>query len=290
MGYTYILIGDYDQLHNFVKILHGKTEELYNLHYHTQLKVEALKQEWFGDGANAFFEIMENHLLPALVKVIEALTATQDRIREVMRTINNADEETRVYFSTDALTADLFANRLFLETLSPAAQKAGVTSLVGAATSAAAGTTASDQSAAATENKKGSSHDGIKAHHKSGPEHTPEKPPEKHEGKIRSQSPRSGEMSGLEKMGSSLKSDLKPNALVGGAGNAPVAPLESGSAGSGGGASGGAGAPAGDAGGSDTPSPESGLAGGAGLGAGAAAAAAALGAAAKVLKDDQEKE
>ena len=60
MGATYILIADYDQLHSFLKLLHGKTEELFNLHYYTNLQVIALKQEWFGDGANAFFETMED--------------------------------------------------------------------------------------------------------------------------------------------------------------------------------------------------------------------------------------
>ena len=283
MGSTYILIADYDQLHSFVKLLHRKTEELFNLHFYTQRKVEALKQEWFGEGAEDFYAIMEEHLLPALVKVIEAMTATQDRIRQVMRTIDRADGETRIYFSTDALTSDVFASRLFLETLAPAAKQAGLVSASSAAGSPVSATAAAaDKNAPANQRK-------AKAQPESARAHSPQQPPAKPPGKARSV--RSGEMSGLSGLGESLKGRPASSALVGGAGGAgpqglPVAASD----GSGGGSPGGmprAGnaAPQGD-GSSSTPASESGLAGG----AAAAALAAALAAAAQIVRPEKPED
>ena len=296
MSEYYYIIVNYDDLLGMLKVMHDETEDIAHLHFSTLQKVNALKEEWFGDAATAFFNQMENHLLPQLRHVMQALIATQDRIKQVMGTYSEADRETMAYFLPEALAPGHFSTWLFNDPSGKPVNLPGAAGLMGAAGLAggalgaglSGGTTgtntpvtdASLQTDAAAMAEQAAAEAAP-------PAATGGSTPGGGGGTANSDTP--AKPPGFDQMGESLRRGPEHSAFVGGAGAGVEGLPDQGSAGSGGGGSGASSsAGSGGTGGPLTPGTDSGAAGAAGLGAGVAGAAA-LGGAAKVLKDQQKE-
>ena len=107
---------NYDQTASIAKHFKDEGEDIARLHSETRQRVRDLYKEWIGEGADKFFEEMEIQLLPALQRLSVALFHTQDVTNEIMKIIQNADEETAGYFK-DSTGGDDFGASKFGEAL-----------------------------------------------------------------------------------------------------------------------------------------------------------------------------
>ena len=104
---------NYDELVSIAKKFKDEGEDLTKLHSTTRQRVRDLHKEWIGEAAEKFFEEMETELLPAVQRLAHALFLSQDMTNEIMKIIQEADEETAGYFgSGDDFGASLFGGAL----------------------------------------------------------------------------------------------------------------------------------------------------------------------------------
>ena len=89
----------YDELRTLVKHFKNEGEDLFALYIQTREKLDGLKSEWVGEGANKFFEEMEQEVLPALKRASEACFSSQNVLMRVLTIINDADLETKKFFT-----------------------------------------------------------------------------------------------------------------------------------------------------------------------------------------------
>jgi WXG100 family type VII secretion target len=92
---------NYEEASSIAKEVHTDGDDLVQLHSHTRQRVQALRSEWVGVAADAFFEEMESELLPALQRVSGALFLGEEILNKIMKIIHEADEETAQYFKND---------------------------------------------------------------------------------------------------------------------------------------------------------------------------------------------
>ena len=91
---------NYDEMNGIIKSLQTEEEEIMNLLKTTKSKVESLhNNQWVGQGADNFFNEMEQTVLPALARLARALGVGADVASDIMNTIQQADEETQGYFN-----------------------------------------------------------------------------------------------------------------------------------------------------------------------------------------------
>jgi WXG100 family type VII secretion target len=102
----------YDQLVSIAKKFKDEGEDIAQLHSITRQRVRDLHKEWIGDAADKFFDEMETELLPAVQRLAQALFLTQDVTGDIMKIIQDADEETAGYFRNQ-LSGDDFGASLF---------------------------------------------------------------------------------------------------------------------------------------------------------------------------------
>ena len=107
---------NYDESVTIAKNFKDEGEDIARLHSKTRQRVQDLYKEWIGEGADKFFEEMETILLPALQRLSLALFHTQDITNQIMKIIQNADEETASYFK-DQVVGDDFGTRKFGDAL-----------------------------------------------------------------------------------------------------------------------------------------------------------------------------
>jgi len=103
---------NYDQLVSITKKFKDEGEDIAQLHSTTRQRVRDLHKEWIGDAADKFFDEMETELLPAVQRLSQALFLSQDMTNEIMKIIQDADEETVGYFKNQ-LSGDDFGAGLF---------------------------------------------------------------------------------------------------------------------------------------------------------------------------------
>lgn len=108
---------NYEEMTSIAKQFKDDGEDIARLHSETRQQVRDLHKEWIGEAAEKFFEEMEAELLPALKRLSLALFQTQDVSNEIMKVIQNADEETAGYFR-DQLSGDDFGAGRFGAALS----------------------------------------------------------------------------------------------------------------------------------------------------------------------------
>jgi WXG100 family type VII secretion target len=89
---------NYDELTLISKKFHNEGEDAAQIHSTTHQKISALRSEWVGEAADKFFEEMEGELLPGVKRLSLALVAAQDAVNNIMKTIYEADGETASYF------------------------------------------------------------------------------------------------------------------------------------------------------------------------------------------------
>jgi WXG100 family type VII secretion target len=92
---------NYEEASSIAKNIHNDGDDLVQLHSQTRQRVHALRSEWIGEAADAFFEEMESELLPAMQRVSGALFLGEEILNKIMKIIHEADEETAQYFKSD---------------------------------------------------------------------------------------------------------------------------------------------------------------------------------------------
>lgn len=92
---------NYDDMQNIIKSLRSEEEEINQLLKQTQSKVESLhNNQWVGQGADQFFNEMEQSVLPALGRLGQALGVGANVAQQIINIIHQADEETKSFFSS----------------------------------------------------------------------------------------------------------------------------------------------------------------------------------------------
>ena len=99
MGQKVLL--NYDELRTIVKKFRDEGEDVVQMHASMRARVQDLHKDWIGEGANKFFNEMENDLLPALTRLAGALFYAQDVLHKIVKTIQTFDEDTAGYFKAD---------------------------------------------------------------------------------------------------------------------------------------------------------------------------------------------
>jgi WXG100 family type VII secretion target len=90
---------NYDEMQTIIKSLQSEEEEIMQLMKQTQGKVESLhNNQWIGQGADKFFDEMEQTVLPAMNRLGHALGVGARVAQQILNTIHHADEETKSYF------------------------------------------------------------------------------------------------------------------------------------------------------------------------------------------------
>src|ERR1051325_9218732 len=91
---------NYEEMNNIIKGMKNEEEQIMNLLKTTKSKVESLhNNQWIGQGADNFFNEMENTVLPAMARLAHALAVGSDVAQNIVNTIRQADEETQSCFS-----------------------------------------------------------------------------------------------------------------------------------------------------------------------------------------------
>jgi WXG100 family type VII secretion target len=97
---------NYDLLEPIAKKLKDEGEEMLKLHSSTRQRVQDIRKEWIGEAAKKFIEEMESELLPALQRLAQALLHSQDVTNEIMKIIQDADDESASYFTNQLAGQD----------------------------------------------------------------------------------------------------------------------------------------------------------------------------------------
>ncbi len=92
---------NYDELRTAVKKFRNEGEDVVHMHSSLRSRVHDLHKDWVGEGADKFFNEMENDLLPALTRLSRALFYAQDVLHKIIQTIQAFDEDTVGYFKID---------------------------------------------------------------------------------------------------------------------------------------------------------------------------------------------
>ena len=91
---------NYDDMNGIIKSMKNEEEQIMNLLKTTKSKVEGLhNNQWVGQGADNFFNEMEQTVLPALSRLARALGVGADVAQQIVNTIRQADEETQSFFN-----------------------------------------------------------------------------------------------------------------------------------------------------------------------------------------------
>ena len=91
---------NYDDMNGIIKGMKNEEELIMNVLKTTKSKVESLhNNQWVGQGADTFFNEMEQTVLPALARLAHALAIGSDVAQNIVNTIRQADEETQSFFN-----------------------------------------------------------------------------------------------------------------------------------------------------------------------------------------------
>jgi WXG100 family type VII secretion target len=90
---------DPEIVQSIIKEFKSDQEYMQALMNQTKSKVESLhNNQWIGQGADKFFDTMENMVLPKTGKMVYALGVAGNVLNQIMQTIQQADEETKGFF------------------------------------------------------------------------------------------------------------------------------------------------------------------------------------------------
>jgi len=91
---------NYDDMTNIVKKFRSEGQEIEGLLKQTKGKVESLhNNQWVGQGADKFFNEMEQSVIPATGRLVQALGHAGDVAQKIGDTIRRFDEETKSFFN-----------------------------------------------------------------------------------------------------------------------------------------------------------------------------------------------
>ena len=91
---------NYDDMNNIVGKFKSEAQEIDSLLKQNKSKVESLhNNQWVGQGADKFFSEMEQSVLPAQARLVDALNHASDVAQKIADTIRRFDEETKSFFN-----------------------------------------------------------------------------------------------------------------------------------------------------------------------------------------------
>jgi WXG100 family type VII secretion target len=91
---------NYDDMQNIIKGMKSEQAEIGQYLKQTKNKVESLhNNQWVGQGADKFFNEMEQTVLPAMGRLEQALGQGANVAQQIINIIHNADEGTKSFFS-----------------------------------------------------------------------------------------------------------------------------------------------------------------------------------------------
>lgn len=92
---------NYDEMQGIIKMLENEKGEVEQLFQQTKQMAESLHgSQWVGEAADRFFDEMNNFVFPRTQKMIYALDVAGDVAKQIVQIINQADEETKGFFSS----------------------------------------------------------------------------------------------------------------------------------------------------------------------------------------------
>jgi WXG100 family type VII secretion target len=94
---------NYDELQAIAKQFSNEAEKYMQLTHITRQKVHDLENDWIGLGASSFFEEFEEELLPAMVRLQQALAFASETLLDIMKAFDQAESETASYFDEGTL-------------------------------------------------------------------------------------------------------------------------------------------------------------------------------------------
>ena len=91
---------NYDDMNNIVGKFRSEAQEIDGMLKQTRGKVESLhNNQWVGQGADKFFNEMEQSVIPATGRLVDALNHAGDVAQKIADTIRRFDEETKSFFN-----------------------------------------------------------------------------------------------------------------------------------------------------------------------------------------------
>jgi len=91
---------NYDDLNTIVGKFKNEAQEIDSMGKQTKGKVESLhNNQWVGLGADKFFSEMEQSVLPAVGRLVQALNYAAETTQKIANTVRSFDEETKSFFN-----------------------------------------------------------------------------------------------------------------------------------------------------------------------------------------------
>lgn len=85
---------NYDELKDVAGKFTAQAQSIEDLSKKVKSAMERLEDGgWIGLGADAFFSEMQGAVMPAVAKLIEALSSASQKTNEIATTVQNAEEE-----------------------------------------------------------------------------------------------------------------------------------------------------------------------------------------------------
>ena len=90
---------NYEQLNSLADIFENLGEETKSVLDQVVQQMDVMKGgAWIGDNANAYYEGMEQELIPGTTRLVAAMARAAEATREVARTFEQAEEEASSVF------------------------------------------------------------------------------------------------------------------------------------------------------------------------------------------------
>lgn len=84
---------DYDQLDQIANKFANQAQEIQQMMQQVRGGMDKLHSDWIGRGSNAFFSEMRDKVLPATLRLQQALEEASRVTKEISQTMQQADEE-----------------------------------------------------------------------------------------------------------------------------------------------------------------------------------------------------
>ena len=84
---------DYEQLEQVANKFSNQSEEIQQMLQLVNSNMDKLEPDWIGRGSEAFFSEMQGEVLPAVMRLQQALEEANQVTKEVVQTMQQAEEE-----------------------------------------------------------------------------------------------------------------------------------------------------------------------------------------------------
>jgi WXG100 family type VII secretion target len=84
---------DYEQLEQIANRFGNQADEIHDMLEQVRNSMDRLEPDWIGRGSKAFFREMQGEVLPAVRRLYQALREANKVTKEIVQTMQQADEE-----------------------------------------------------------------------------------------------------------------------------------------------------------------------------------------------------